>query len=145
MTRAPCRQPKLAAVAPKPYARLDPRPAKERGSALPRPGLLSGGDDDEYNSCCELSTIRAWLANVPSSSDLTSPLPDDSSHEDETLTLYRREAARDAKDALNPRLNSMTPSSLLYYGTDIDHSHWASNNWAVHVCGTRLMGSDPPH
>ncbi|KAL1698685.1 hypothetical protein EV121DRAFT_217744 [Schizophyllum commune] len=144
MTRAPCRQPKLAAVSPKPYARLDPRPAKERGSALPRSGLLNGDDDDGYNSCCELSTIRAWLAKDLSANDTSSPLPDDSSHGDETLTLYRREAARDAKDALNPRINSMTPSSLLYYGTDIDHSHWASNNWAVHVCDTCLMGSDPP-
>ncbi|KAI5824941.1 hypothetical protein K523DRAFT_375988 [Schizophyllum commune Tattone D] len=135
--------PKLAAVSPKPYARLDPRSAKERGSALPRPELLNGDDDDGYNSCCELSTIRAWLAKVLSTHDLNCPLPDDNSHGDDILTLYRREAAKDAKDALNPRLNAMTPSSLLYYGTDMDHAHWASNNWAVHVCDTRLMGSDP--
>ena len=143
MTRAPCRQPKLAAVAPNPYARLNTRPAKERGSALPRLGIVSG-DENERDATCEPSTIRTWLAGVLSTSDLNCPLPDDNSHEDETLTLYRREAARDAKDALDPRINSMTPSSLLYYGTDIDNSHWASNNWAVHVCDTRLMGSDPP-
>ncbi|KAL1674761.1 hypothetical protein EV122DRAFT_281757 [Schizophyllum commune] len=137
MTRAPCRQAKVSAVATKPYARLNPLPADKRGSALPRPGLISG-DDNERDTTCQPSAIRAWLADILSADACSAPT-DISPRSDKTLTQYQREAARDAQDALNPHINKLNPSGLLI-GNGIDWSRWSSNNWAMRVCGISLLG-----
>ena len=137
MTRAPCRQAKVSAVATKSYARLNPLPADKRGSALPRPGLISG-DDNERDTTCQPSAIRAWLADVLSADACSAPT-DISPRSDKTLTQYQCEAARDAQDALNPHINMLNPSGLLV-GNGIDWSRWSSNNWAMRVCGISLLG-----
>ncbi|KAI4522037.1 hypothetical protein K525DRAFT_199805 [Schizophyllum commune Loenen D] len=140
MTRAPCRQKKTTAAAPKPYAKFDSRPVRTRGSALPRAGLESG-DDDEHSSVFNPSIVREWVAGVLSTSGGTVAYDDPRS--DEKLGRYQREAARDPQDALDPLTNVMYNSGLII-GRGDDWSRFSSNNWAMRVCGTCLLSSDPP-
>ncbi|KAL1734968.1 hypothetical protein EV714DRAFT_201390 [Schizophyllum commune] len=140
MTRAPCRQKKTTATAPQPYAKFDSRPARIRGSALPRAGLESG-DDDGQSSVFDPSIIREWVAGVLSTSGGTVAYDDPRS--DEKLGRYQREAARDPQDALDPLTNVMYNSGLII-GRGDDWSRFSSNNWAMRVCGTCLLSSDPP-
>ncbi|KAL1756885.1 hypothetical protein FB107DRAFT_289775 [Schizophyllum commune] len=139
MTRAPCRQAKTRAAAPKPYARLNPRPARDRGSALPRPGRDSD-DEDEQDSFWEPWAIREWRANILARAPQLPP--DAKSRRDDMLARYRREPPRDARDALDPD-NSNFCSSGLIIGNGVDWSGYSSNNWAKHIYNKCLMNRDP--
>ncbi|KAL1740307.1 hypothetical protein HDZ31DRAFT_47754, partial [Schizophyllum fasciatum] len=139
-TRAPCPLAKSVAPAPKPYARLDPRPADVRGSALHPPGRESGEKATGY----EPSAIREWLASItPKNRASPSPPADDGARRDTELASYRREAAREADDALRPLTNIFLNTGLKI-GRGDDWSRLSSNNWAMYVRGTCLLSSDLP-
>ncbi|KAL1674759.1 hypothetical protein EV122DRAFT_281755 [Schizophyllum commune] len=143
-TRAPSRQDRSAIVASKPYARVDPHSLRDRGSALPRPGRVSGDkNENSEDSDCRLATVRVWLGDLPPSDDLAFSMPfDDDIPHDAMLDLYRLEPPRAAQDALDPD-NSNFCSSGLICGDGVDYSGYSSNNWAKHIYNKCLMNRDP--
>ncbi|KAI4521679.1 hypothetical protein K525DRAFT_284689 [Schizophyllum commune Loenen D] len=139
-TRAPCSQSKTSTRA-KPYELRDRQPIRSRGSALPRPGRISGDDSGDFDA----AYISAWMANVPDQSVLVSPSrpstprSEDSGDDndepdrlspDDALACYREEVARESEDALDPGINVSRPSGLKL-GHGGDWSRFASNNWAA--------------
>ena len=148
-TRAPSRQAR-SVVASKPYARVGPHSLRDRGSALPRLGRVSGDQDkNSEDSDCRLATIRAWLADLSPNTDGARFTPsedhvprDDNIPRDDMLDLYRLEPPRAAQDALDPD-NSNFCSSGLICGDGVDYSGYSSNNWAKHIYNKCLMSRDP--
>ncbi|KAL1734988.1 hypothetical protein EV714DRAFT_280652 [Schizophyllum commune] len=145
-TRAPCRQSKSVAKA-KPYARYDDRPAADRGSALPRPGIQSV-ERPEFYIAYDLSDLRTWnnRARVESTSTSLPWSPtwlDDEAASDGVLAQYRRESVRDAKDALHPQ--STINGGGLVLGRGEDRSRFSSNNWAMRACGVCLWTLENPY
>ncbi|KAL1713953.1 hypothetical protein EV715DRAFT_276920 [Schizophyllum commune] len=145
-TRAPCRQSKIVAKA-KPYARYDNRPAADRGSALPRPGIQSV-ERSEFYIAYDLSDLRTWNNHARVESTSTS-LPwsptwlDDEAASDGVLAQYRRESVRDAEDALHPQ--STINGGGLVLGRGEDRSRFSSNNWAMRACGVCLWTLENPY
>ncbi|KAL1660591.1 hypothetical protein GGF50DRAFT_130162 [Schizophyllum commune] len=150
-TRAPCSQSKTSTRA-KPYELRDWQPIRSRGSALPRPGRISGDDSGDFDA----AYISAWMANVPDQSALVSPSrpstprskdsADDNDEPDclspdDALARYREEVARESEDALDPGINVSRPSGLKL-GHGGDWSRFASNNWAAYIYGESLLGKN---
>ncbi|KAL1734970.1 hypothetical protein EV714DRAFT_268241 [Schizophyllum commune] len=149
-TRAPSRQDRSAIVASKPYARVDPHSLRDRGSALPRPGRVSGDQDEKPEDLDRRqATIRAWSAGLsPDSAGACSTPSEDHVPRDDNITcdgmldLYRLEPPRAARDALDPD-NSNFCSSGLICGDGVDYSGYSSNNWAKRIYNKCLMNRDP--
>ncbi|KAL1660242.1 hypothetical protein GGF50DRAFT_130437 [Schizophyllum commune] len=120
-----CRTTRAPIVASKPYARVDPRSLRDRGSALPRPGRI------EKTRVVDCRPYKH--DHVPH---------DDHIFCDDMLDLYRHEPPRAAQDALDPD-NSTFCSSGLICGDGIDYSGYSSNNWAKHIYNKCLMNRDP--
>ncbi|KAL1713952.1 hypothetical protein EV715DRAFT_295571 [Schizophyllum commune] len=137
-TQAPCLQPK-ATTPPTPYTKRKPLPPRTRGSALPRPGRQSGAGVG-----CALSDVTAWLGGVDRSPSQVPPPTwlQDEEAQDAELARYRREDAREVRNALDPHTNVMLCSGLVC-GQGTDWSGLSSNNWAMYVHGTCLLGKDP--
>ncbi|TRM63416.1 hypothetical protein BD626DRAFT_568821 [Schizophyllum amplum] len=142
-TRAPCRQAKSTTVIT-PYARCDSRPARTRGSALPRSGVDSG---DEGGKGYDVAELRAWVDSiVPQTIAEASNCWDPAwlDHElgtDEDLARYRREAARDVAEALDPQMYADTCGTLTY--KSVDRSRVCSNVWARSAYDVCLWADDP--
>ncbi|KAI5830959.1 hypothetical protein K523DRAFT_415439 [Schizophyllum commune Tattone D] len=137
-TQAPCRQPK-ATTSPTPYTKRKPLPPRARGSALPRPGRQSGGGVG-----CAPSDVAAWLCGIERSPGQV-PQPtwiQDEEVQDADLARYRREDAREVRNALDPHTNVMLCSGLVC-GQGTDWSGLSSNNLAMYVHGACLLGKDP--
>ncbi|KAL1674738.1 hypothetical protein EV122DRAFT_281732 [Schizophyllum commune] len=137
-TQAPCRQPK-ATTSPTPYTKRKPLPSRTRGSALPRPGRQSG-----EGVGCALSDVAAWVDGVNQSPSQVPPPTwlQDEEVQDAELARYRREDAREVRNALDPHTNVMLCSGLVC-GQGTDWSGLSSNNWAMYVHGACLLGKDP--
>ncbi|TRM63509.1 hypothetical protein BD626DRAFT_402514 [Schizophyllum amplum] len=139
---APCRQQKSAALTT-PYTRCDMRPARARGSVLPRSGVESG---QEGSMGYDLSDLREWLADIAPHvrSDPVSWDPtwlEQETVTDEELARYRQEVIRDAYDALHPQ-TTVNGGGLLI-GTGVDRSRYSSNTWAMRTFDTCLWADDP--
>ncbi|KAL1740107.1 hypothetical protein HDZ31DRAFT_48155 [Schizophyllum fasciatum] len=140
-TRAPCPPAKAVVTAPKPYARFDLRPARIRGSVLPRPGRVSGDKASGYAP----SAIHEWLSDItPKKRTSPPPSQDVEMQRDAELAKYRRESARHADDALNPSTNVLYSGGLIIGYKNDDWSRFSSNNWAMYIRGICLLNSDPP-
>lgn len=141
-TRAPCRQLKSAKAA-LPYAKCDMRPARLRGSVLPRSGLESGG---EGGMGYALSDVSVWVDSSACQTNAGSCewdptwLDKEAAHDGE-LARYRQEIVRDAEDALHPQ-TTMNGGGLLT-GNGVDRSRYSSNNWAMRTYRTCLWADDP--
>ncbi|TRM63446.1 hypothetical protein BD626DRAFT_621818 [Schizophyllum amplum] len=141
-TRAPCRQPKSAAAAT-PYAKCNMRPARLRGSVLPRAGLESGA---EGSTGYDLSDLRVWLDAVARQAKVERSVGgpvslDAETTRDDELARYRQETVRDADDALHPQ--TTVNGDGLVFGEGVDWSRYSSNNWALRTYGTCLWADDP--
>ncbi|KAL1713951.1 hypothetical protein EV715DRAFT_257852 [Schizophyllum commune] len=140
-TRAPSRQPKSTAKA-KPYDRSNPIPHRNRGSALPRPGLQSGKGAGSAHS-----DVAAWVDSIrrPARCTTLSWPPaslEDEEAKDAELAHYRHEKARDVANALDPHTNVFYNTGLIY-GMGVDWSGLSSNNWAMYIHASCLLGKDP--
>lgn len=141
-TRAPCRQLKTITKTT-PYAKCDMRPARARGSVLPRSDVESGG---ENSMGYDLSDLHTWIESVgrrPGKGTFVwqPTWLDDEAGQDEGLARYRQEPSRDAEDALHPQTTMNGGGLLLGFG--VDRSGYSSNNWAMRTYHTCLWADDP--
>ncbi|KAI5829523.1 hypothetical protein K523DRAFT_372860 [Schizophyllum commune Tattone D] len=146
-TRAPSPQLKHRQDRPSIYDHARRRPSPPKSAVLPRSARASesGSSDSAVDVNFSPTDLRDWLESI-------SPKPKSKSKNayppspkcDAVLARYRKESAREPRNALRVTL-MLTTSGLVGGGnSETSRSIYCSNDWAMNIYDKCLWSSNPP-